>query len=544
MSQFAASKHGFKAAAVVVILLALMPSAYLAWQWRDGSQVGIYHDDSLYYVTAKSIAEGNGYRAECLPGAPVQTKYPPVLPLLLAGVWQLNPHYPDNLPLAVLLCWCFLPLMLLAAWLWYAEIQLDWRLACVLVVWLALNPVVVTFSLLFMSELLFSALLLFTVVAAERASAREGAMKWAVAAGVLAAITTLTRSAGLPLLFTVPLVFGFRCQWRNATVFMVTMLPAVAVWQLWKSGYVPDTDNQTVMYYRSYLAYHFANTSLGDLLTVIPKNLVSLIEAIGKLVLFTFGAVERSAIFLRILAFVAVSGIVRLTLRTKAWHLAAYATVFALILLQWHFPPDDRFLVPLAPLVLAGFLTELQHLGKQARATWQKGRNDQRVAAAAIVTVVLIAGPLLILQRTATGLADFIPSVLGTQRQVLERNRGAYQWIRDNTPESARFIAYDDPLLYLNTGRQAIGLRVAQKHARRHDEPAINDTLNSVPEFAKELGLQYGMFTPFDYRLTDPAVFEISRHRFEQFACQPTFSDRDVFVCVASDWKRLEEKAD
>ena len=69
----------------VVVLLALVPSAYTAWRFRDMPHFGHFHDDSAYFVCAKSIAEGKGYRLLSFPGEPHETKYPPLYPVLLAN---------------------------------------------------------------------------------------------------------------------------------------------------------------------------------------------------------------------------------------------------------------------------------------------------------------------------------------------------------------------------------------------------------------------------------------------------------------------------
>src|SRR6266851_9436610 len=60
---------------------------------------GEYHDDAIYVSTAKALADGEGYRLAHLPGAPPQTKYPPLYPALLALLWKLGPDFPANLPL-------------------------------------------------------------------------------------------------------------------------------------------------------------------------------------------------------------------------------------------------------------------------------------------------------------------------------------------------------------------------------------------------------------------------------------------------------------
>ena len=85
---------------VIILLLLLLPSAVYLWWSDDIPQFGDPHDDAVYFVSAKSLANGGGYRIESLPGEPSQTKYPPLYPLLLSLAWRINPHFPENLPLA------------------------------------------------------------------------------------------------------------------------------------------------------------------------------------------------------------------------------------------------------------------------------------------------------------------------------------------------------------------------------------------------------------------------------------------------------------
>src|SRR5262245_51280637 len=58
---------------------------------------GQCHDDGIYTVMAKALAEGDGYRLISLPDEPPQTKYPPLYPAILALLWKLWPVFPDNL---------------------------------------------------------------------------------------------------------------------------------------------------------------------------------------------------------------------------------------------------------------------------------------------------------------------------------------------------------------------------------------------------------------------------------------------------------------
>lgn len=82
----------------IAALVALALLAMGAWRMVPGV-TGVYHDDAIYVITAKSLAEGQGYHLIDLPGAPRQTKYPILYPLLLAGVWKLWPEFPQNVVL-------------------------------------------------------------------------------------------------------------------------------------------------------------------------------------------------------------------------------------------------------------------------------------------------------------------------------------------------------------------------------------------------------------------------------------------------------------
>ena len=87
----------------VLALLALFPSGYLALRFSDMPQLGIRHDDGIYWVCARSLALDQGYRIASLPAQPNQTKYPPLYAWLLSWIWRARPSFPANLPWATLL---------------------------------------------------------------------------------------------------------------------------------------------------------------------------------------------------------------------------------------------------------------------------------------------------------------------------------------------------------------------------------------------------------------------------------------------------------
>ena len=57
----------------LIFVAILLPVYWFAFR---APAVGIYHDDGIYLVTAKALAEGKGYRIINLPAELPQTKYP------------------------------------------------------------------------------------------------------------------------------------------------------------------------------------------------------------------------------------------------------------------------------------------------------------------------------------------------------------------------------------------------------------------------------------------------------------------------------------
>ncbi|MFC1708091.1 hypothetical protein ACFL59_14945, partial [Planctomycetota bacterium] len=52
--------------------------------FSDPTLVGIWEDDAIYVSTAAALAQGEGPRAEILPGSPTVAKYPILYPLVLS----------------------------------------------------------------------------------------------------------------------------------------------------------------------------------------------------------------------------------------------------------------------------------------------------------------------------------------------------------------------------------------------------------------------------------------------------------------------------
>ena len=79
----------WRRAAVVSAILAFT-IAGLAWLYAgciDTEAAGFLHDDGVYAITARAIADGDGPRLVHRPNEPIQVRYPILYPLILALGW-------------------------------------------------------------------------------------------------------------------------------------------------------------------------------------------------------------------------------------------------------------------------------------------------------------------------------------------------------------------------------------------------------------------------------------------------------------------------
>ncbi len=518
-----------KLTAFVVILLALGPSAYLAWTLRSMPHLGYYHDDSLYWVSAKSLAEGNGYQIASLPGEPYQTKYPPLYSALLAVVWKINPNFPANLPAATLLAWLLFPAYLAMVWMFLRRQGFGWREQCALVLVAGLSPVAVVFSFSLMPELLFTALLLASLMLAERAASRPS-MPWlAMLAGILGALAYLTNSIAAPVLISAPLCFLLRKQFKNAGLFFAAMLPAMVGWQWWVAAHLSRARDLVTLYYTNYLGFQLYNVPWRDLPLVIWHNLDGFLMGAGKLLLFDipYGSKHIE----RVVAVAAIAGSVRLAKRTRQFQYPFAAVGISVLLLVWHYTPDQRFVFPLYPLLLAGLWTELANVVRAFQVAWNKPVFAERAVAAAGASL-LAALALFVGFNTIFGLAWFLPDLFSAYRADLQGRLPAYQWVADHVPLQANLYAYDDPLLYLYTNRRSVSLPIPPKLYYHDDQAGIDKLLDAIPDFAREQRLDYALLTSDEfYRdLHERGALRLQKAVDSTSLFQPMYRARGVTV--------------
>lgn len=481
-----------RASSLFVFLLLLIPSAQFAWRNRDMPGFTHLHDDGLFFISAQSLATGGGYRIPSLPENPAQTKFPPLYPLYLSVVWWMNPAFPANLVLGSFGCWMALAACLALAWRLYRSDGASEKRTWVLVALLGLSPYMILFGSMMFSEIFFTCFVLATFLLA-----RREAMRAVVAAGVVAGLAYLARTAGIALLISVPAWLLWRRQGRRAGIFALTMLPFVAGWMLWSHAYRAPGADPTLTYYTDYLGYQFANVGFDNIAVVLWKNADQILYGMGSLVLPKVFDALPMKILTQVLAVAMLAGVVRMARRGVAVDYAIFGAVSAGILLVWHYPATERFVLPLFPLLIAGLLTEMEHLAKMLRSGLRHRDFGQRAVAAVFgagVAAVLIGA--LALQGYMSFV--YLKASADQQRAGLADRRAAYQWMAANLPASAAVLSYDDSLLYLYSGHRGNYKPLMPRWWYAEDHASMVNAYRNLAAYCASRGLTYVYFTSED----------------------------------------------
>jgi hypothetical protein len=499
----------------LVLLAALAPSLFLLWtQGQDVPTLGLFGDDTIYYSSAKSLAEGHGYRIPNLEGQPYQTKYPPLFPLLLSAAWRMNPRFPENLQIAAWLVWIAVPTYLFLALRVFQQMGLGGKLAPALVLVLACNGQVLFFGTMLMSELWFSCAILGTILASG-GNAKE---RYPWLSGLIAAVAFLIKSSALPLLAVLPIVTR---SWKPA----IPLLAAIAGWNWWAGTHAVRTTDISLLYHTSYFGYYLHGLTLETFWNMATSNLRLLYSGLPRTMFLDPGSSTMENLLAAFALLAGTAGAIQLSRRSGNWQYLLFAAVYLMQLVLWNFMPTPRLLLPVVPLLLAG-------IAEMVRAAFEVLRSDQPVLRpgplTALATLALVGPLVFYLAVVSTGVATVnLPAAMQENRSALAAKREAYAWIEANTPHDAGILANDDQLLYLYTGRRSASqILPVQLYYREDREVALVAELRKVPRYAREHRLDYVLVTSTDLRRENLEPF---RQEWDLALSAPGSGYRKVF---------------
>jgi hypothetical protein len=511
--------------AAILFAAILVPSAQFMWRNHDMPDFADLHDDGILFVSAKSIADGQGYRIPSFPSRPFQTKYPPLYPLLLAVVWKLNPNFPQNLVLASAGSWLLLVVCVALALVFYGTESSVKKYKWWMTAMLGLCPYMVLFGARMFSEIAFTCLALGALLCMKRSEAR-----WIACAGFLAAAAYLTRTAGLALILACLVWLVVKRDWRGAAIFTAPAAPAILGWSVWtRSHLIPSTDPQ-LLYYLDYLGFQRLNVGWDNLSLVLWKNVDQILYAMGSLVLPKVMDSLPVKILTQVIAVAMISGVVRLWRRESCRLYALFAIMSCAILAVWHFPPNERFVLPLYPLLLAGLFTEMEHLAGMLWGAFRKRSWGDRIVAAGF------GGAVACLLAAAIGLQFFVtfvmmPEAARQKRARLERRIQAYRWMDAHLPKDAAVLSYDDPLLFLYTGRVGAYNPMLTRYWYTQDHQKMIDSYRDLGLLCRRKGLSFVYISPEDE--DSKAIANLIQHD-SNLQALPSLGSGTVFRVVAN----------
>lgn len=458
---------------ILVVILAASAALYAAMLTLDS--FGYYHDDSIYVTTAKAIAAGEGYRIISLPGDPPQTKFPPLYPLLLSGIWRMYPQFPQNVTAMMLVS---VVAAIVSAWLTWLYLTRNgyastWQ-ALAVVALAAINWRTIILASGVFSEMLYAALSIGALHVVEK---HEKDLKGKTKAAVLALLVGfafLTRTTGIALLIAIVCYYLLQKRLLKAWLPIAAASVFVLIWIGWVFANRPPGGEVSAANYESYYqifkdviteAQAQQNASkLYVLLSVIAKNAYMLIvisipvATLGLSYNWVAGVegLPRSVTVTLVFITFALTLAGFLRHRASGFRLLhVYCVTYLALHLPWPYGAYDRFLMPILPLLLLFLITEGEALGRVVVKEFSSTPDLARRLSAIFVGLVLVVVAGLGLYRYGPGglgtLRSFAKTCANRSREDIE----AIQWIIDHTKSSDVLVCYRDPTYYLYTGRKA-----------------------------------------------------------------------------------------
>ncbi len=482
----------------------------------DPAMLGALHDDSLYLVTAKSIASGNGLWLPSMPVPTPATKYPPLFPMLLAVAWIGDAGYPDNSwvaqSLVVLLGMAFVPTCYLAVRDFGAGP--GWSLAITAIT--AFHPVMTRMRLTIASEMLFLTLLYAAIICCERStehiSNSTKSRLLCLAGCVFCLGATLTRTLGVAAAVGIALFVIVRGGRLRAVSVLLAGLAGVVGPAFWAAQLLqPDLAGapagyiQTLTYYLSYTKFWVLSLPEPSLWpSFLSQNAAWFATEPAALAL----PLPRSMPWMRMLALglgavgslLIFEQIVRLALAGRARSLHFALPIYGGILVFWNYPQMSRFQLLFLPLFLwTGKLVFDRWKAKVGSAI--SGRRFSLEKIIGYCYVLVAVGWLSLSCYSYFWEAPRnILSSQSSRAAIPDERRQAYAWLEKNTDPSDTVIAYEDAVLYLEAARRSMRpINLTTRCGYFPDGGFIESELAGLADSARYIEAKYWLQTDTDY---------------------------------------------
>jgi hypothetical protein len=325
-------------------------------------------------------------------------------------------------------------------------------------------------------------------------------------AGAIAGAAYLTRTSGVALLPAAVAYYLWKKQQRAALCFTLGMLPAIVGWILWSRMHAAPGHDVVTLCYTNYLGYYLTNVGWDNIGHVLWRNANALLESMGSLVFPQMMQGLLSKFILVPLALAMILGCIRMARQGCGGLYALFGGISTAMLLIWHYEPNQRFILPLAPLLLAGFCFEMAHLSRLFQGAVVHPHRSRRVVAYALagyVALLLTVG--LVLQIGMY--AGVVPKMAREDRANTMAYSSMYGWIASHLPTGVNILWQDDTALYLSTGRHAASFVVPPREFEATGgEAGEAARYRRIAEYARQQHLDYVLLAKIGLRRNDQVL--------------------------------------
>jgi 4-amino-4-deoxy-L-arabinose transferase-like glycosyltransferase len=468
--------------------------------WGANRQVlGSFHDDGIYAVVGKSLAEGNGYRIISLPGTPPQTKYPFLYSYLLSWIWAFDENFPDNIIFLKALNVAILIALFFGGVIYYRNNFANARVAALLFsLLLCTNPVIFTLTDYVLSDLLMVFFALVALILGSSDSKSVGSRSNWPGLALAVGLACLTRSAAIPLVIGGVIRSVSQRPFRESVYFVGAVLLVVAPWLLWVA-FTPRPESGSLFDY--YSGYDFAGAgegwSLDRQLSVVAGNARYLLDSIDLIYLLPLLPGVTPVVVL-----LTAIGVFHSIRKDELFMWSFFLSTLALLLI-WPFHPN-RYSTPLIPLLLLFLFRGIQWVRMwlsrlpfpQPMRNLLSGVVALPIALLLVLNGIWLSSYLLIRDDQTT--RGFYGSRVKYSWSGFEES---FTWVRQNaSPESVLGTAYD-PMYFLYTGRKAIRPALHRSASYFYPYGTPNPDVGTAAEIHPQmmkLGVRYLIIDPLD----------------------------------------------
>ena len=330
-------------------------------------------DNGAYLALARSLLSGQGYREIYDPAMPMHTQYPPLFPVMIAGLLLLG--FQPWVPIKVLVV-LFSTAAIVGSFYWMRRKGRP-EIAFTVALLMALSPGVLGLSHWELSDVPFWAFTIAALLAWERLPPEH--LKRLLAAIVLTLLAYFTRSAGLPLLVAVTGWLTWKRRWKQLAIFALGIAPFV-FWWWWRARTQGGVDYVQQFWWIDPYDPAKGNVGFVDLIRRAAANNTAYLTRHLPLLL-----IGQANIAGKILSFavviLAIVGWIRRLRHAQVSEL--FLPLYIGLLLAWPAVwSGERFLVPALPFFL--------FYGAETLQRWVRHLQPRRVRFISLATAGLI----------------------------------------------------------------------------------------------------------------------------------------------------------